>query len=265
MKNIVLASLHFFIQQCENKLKIINELSIPINIEFKNINPNNLKIYWNINDFNNENNQLKFEVEMKEEDKNEKFKKVYEGNNTNYLINNLLPYTSYEFRIRLISNEKYSNWTEIQKVKTSLDSNILHDNPKQNEFINKILEWTNFKKIDLLYRGTRDGTQPSKFHELCDNKGPTITLFKNKKGNVFGGYASISWKNNGGYQSAPDSFIFTLTNIHNTEPIKFPSNNDKREVNHSNQYGPWFGGGRDIGIDGDFLKKNYIQIFLILI
>ena len=83
-----------------------------------------------------------------------------------------------------------------------------------------------------------------------------MVLFKNEKGNIFGGYASISWKNKGKYQSAPDSFIFTLTNIHNIEPIKFPSKNDKNEVYHSINKGPLFGGGRDLGIDKDFSQHQ---------
>ena len=128
--------------------------------------------------------------------------------------------------------------------------------PKENEYIGKLLEWTGSKSLELLYRGTRDGTQPKNFHDLCDNKGPTITLFKNEKGNIFGGYASISWKNSGGYKSAPDSFIFTLTNIHNTNPTKFQSNNNKKEIHHNLSYGPWFGGGRDIGIDKDFSNNK---------
>ena len=37
------------------------------------------------------------------------------------------------------------------------------------------------------------------FQEKCDDKGPTITLFRNGKGNIFGAYLLISWKSNGEY------------------------------------------------------------------
>lgn len=40
----------------------------------------------------------------------------------------------------------------------------------------------------LLYRGTKDGTTSYKFHEKCDDQGPTICLYKNEKGHIFGGY-----------------------------------------------------------------------------
>ena len=37
----------------------------------------------------------------------------------------------------------------------------------------------------LLYSGLRDGFEAEKFHQLCDNKGPTITLVKANKTFIF--------------------------------------------------------------------------------
>jgi hypothetical protein len=37
-----------------------------------------------------------------------------------------------------------------------------------------------------------------KFHELCDDKGPTITIFKSKAARVFGGFTQESWSSGGG-------------------------------------------------------------------
>jgi hypothetical protein len=193
---------------------------------------------------------------------NKNFVEVYNGVNNNCFIDNLLQNTNYEFKICSNYKEFISPWTEIQRFKTNnLYSIILKDLSKNNEYIKKLHEWTKSKKMELIYRATRDGTTPQKFHEFCDNKGPTIILFKNEKGNVFGGYASISWSNSGNYKSAPDSFIFTLTNIHNTEPTQFLSKNDNQELKFSTSYGPWFGAGRDIGIDGDFTQKDSYTSF----
>ena len=122
--------------------------------------------------------------------------------------------------------------------------------------INKIFEWTKAKNMELIYRGTRDGSSCQAFHKLCDDKGPSIVLYLNEKGHIFGGYASIPWKSNGDYKSAPDSFIFTLTNIYNIQPTKFPSKKDGKEVYHNPGFGPRFGHGRDIGNGKDFLKDN---------
>ena len=52
-------------------------------------------------------------------------------------------------------------------------------------YLNQIKEWCGNKKLELLYRGTRDGTTSKKFHEKCDDKGPTITLYKNDNGSIF--------------------------------------------------------------------------------
>ena len=94
------------------------------------------------------------------------------------------------------------------------------------------------------------------FHKKCDNKGKTITLIQNEKGYIFGGYASIPWTSDNFYHSAPDSFLFTLTNIYGTQPTKFISKNDQQEVYHNSFTGPIFGGGHDLGIFSDIFKKG---------
>ena len=94
------------------------------------------------------------------------------------------------------------------------------------------------------------------FHNKCDYKGPTIILYINDKGNIFGVYSPIQWTSDGNYHAAPDSFIFTLTNIHNTEPTKFMTKNAKEGVHHSSGYGPTFGSYCDIGITSDFVNSD---------
>ena len=111
--------------------------------------------------------------------------------------------------------------------------------------------------MKLLYRGTRDGMGSNYFHNKCNNQGPTISLFKNDKGNIFGGYASTDWTSCNNWKSAPESFIFTLTNIHGTEPTKFPNSNTNYSIyDHSNN-GPFFGGGIDIYINFKSYTSNF--------
>ena len=226
-------------------------------IEFKDITTSSLNISWNIDNINNNNENIKYKIEMRKE--NEEFKKIYEGNNNNYLINNLIKGTNYEFIIYSFYNNLFDSKSEIYKIKTlDIDSNILNGSKRGNEFINKLNEWTGYKKIELIYSGTRDGMTSNVFHYKCDNKGETITLIKNEKGNIFGGYASIPWTNpfNCSWYSAPESFIFTLSNIYNTEPTKFPSKNDQKEVYHYSGYGPCFGRGCDFGVYSDILNSG---------
>ena len=109
--------------------------------------------------------------------------------------------------------------------------------------------------MKLLYRGTRDGMNSKNFHDKCDNKGKTICLFLNEKGNIFGGYSSIPWESSGGDKTSNDCFLFTLTNIYDIEPTKFPYVKN-RSVYHGSNYGPYFGYGADLGFSSDFSKGN---------
>ena len=111
--------------------------------------------------------------------------------------------------------------------------------------------------MELLYRGTRDGDGSNIFHEKCNNQGPTIFLCKNEKGNIFGGYSSISWTSNSSWHSSYDNFLCTLTNIHGTAPTKFPiTRNYENAIYDYSSYGPTFGGNHDIKIDNNYLNNN---------
>ena len=235
----------------ENKIKYenyyFNGIQIPKDIEFKNIDANSAEIFWKIDEINIENinnTQTKFKLEIKKENSDEDFKLIYEGNNKNYKISNLNNNTSYQIRINCFNNELIGNWSEISNFKTneiSLDSNILRESKRAVEFLNKIYEWCGNKKLDLIYRATRDGATADAFHKKCDNQGPTLCLYKNDKGNIFGGYASISWENSGCGKKAPGTFIFTLSNIYNIPPNKFDLKINQDGVFHYNNQGPVFG------------------------
>ena len=111
--------------------------------------------------------------------------------------------------------------------------------------------------MELLYRGTRDGSDSNIFHNKCDNQGPTICICQNEKGNIFGAYASISWTSDNRYHAANGSFLFTLTNIHNTAPTKYPNTqNYEHAVYHGNDRGPCFGGNHDLGIHDNYLNNT---------
>ena len=125
---------------------------------------------------------------------------------------------------------------------------ILKESKREKELLEKIYEWSGYKKMELLYRGTRDGKSCKDFHNKCDNKGPTICLYKSEKGYIFGGYAPISWKSSGDWQELNDSFIFTLTNIYD-KATKFPHIEGKDSVFHHSSYGPTF--------DDFYIRDNF--------
>ena len=239
-----------------------NGIPIPNNIEFNNIGTNSFQINWkidNINILNINKNEIKYRIEIRKENMKEKFVKVYEGNEYNYTINNLNKNTNYEIRICSLYKDIISDWTKIYKIKTKdFDSLILNNVEKGDEYLKKLYEWTGYKKMELIYRGTRDGSESKTFHNKCDNQGPTIILCKNEKDNIFGGYASISWtSDNGKYHTANGSFLFTLTNIHGTAPTKYPNTqNNNYAVYHYSGCGPTFGYGHDLYICNNYLNNT---------
>ena len=265
LNDTLMRNIKISFEEEKNKIKyeeyFFNGIPSPKNIEFKDIDANSLKVNWKIEDINLLNidkNKIKFKIEIRKENTDDDYNKIYEGNEMNYLINNLDINTNYEIRICSVYNDINSIWSEIKKVKTNeFDSLILKESNRINEFIKKIYEWSGYNKMKLLYRGTRDGMEANCFHNKCNNQGPTISLFKNDKGNIFGGYASTDWTSCNDYKSAPDSFIFTLTNIHETEPTKFPNSDSRYSIYDYYDYGPVFGNGHTIKICKNGSYSNF--------
>ena len=241
-----------------------NGIPKPKNIEFKDLKTNSVNLTWEIDNLAIDNfdyKNIKYIINMRKETK--PFTKVYEGKEKKCKIENLKINTNYEFKICSIYNDIISAWTEINRIKTKeiiLDSNILKDSKKEIEFAKKILEWTGYKNIELLYRGTRDGESSNNFHSKCDKQGPTVTLCQSDKGYIFGGFCSIPWIGSGDYKSAPNSFLFTLSNIYGIGPTKFPLKNinDGKSIWDGYQYGPIFGGGHDLYILNNYFS-NYVS------
>ena len=239
--------------------------SPPRDIQITDIYTNSFQVSWKLDEIDGNNlnkNQNIFRVEIRKGDPNEKFVQVYEGKENKCQINNLNSDTNYDLRICCVENKIIiSDWTEIKKIKTiklnlNVDSIILEGSGKKDVFLKKIYSWCGFENMELLYRGTRDGMTASKFHQKCDNQGPTICLYQNDKGNIFGGYSSISWASQGGYVIDQNTFLFTLSNIYNTEPTKFKSKKENNKVYHSNERGPTFGSNQDIWIPPDFINRK---------
>ena len=247
MKNIIINYV-----ESESTIKYeeyyFNGIPSPENIEIKDIKINGFKILWiiNNNNLNIDEKDFKYKIKIRKENSNEDYKEINVDSN-NYIINKLEKNTNYEIKLCTIYKDIImSNYTELYKIKTKnfdIDSVILSEVEKGNEYLNKLYEWSNI------------------FHNKCDNQGPTICLFKNDKGNIFGGYTSISWEspNKGQWKFVHDSFIFTLTNIYGTVPIKYPNIDSRYSVYHHPNYGPTFGGGCEIYLYDDFSDNNNIS------
>ena len=114
-------------------------------------------------------------------------------------------------------NLKEEHNKEINELKNEI-KNLKEENKKE---INELKNDLN-KKIEgeLLYRLSRDGDQISTFHLLCDNKGPTLTLFETKEGNKGGIYTPLSWDSNSRWKNDMETFIFNLNKNQKYKKLK---------------------------------------------
>ena len=66
--------------------------------------------------------------------------------------------------------------------------------------------------MSRLYKATDPGVgfRSAKFHQLCDNKGPTLTLIQTTTGSIFGGFTSTNWDSAGAYKYDNQAFLFSV-------------------------------------------------------
>ena len=98
----------------------------------------------------------------------------------------------------ITSSSASISWTIDEFEKITLDyqkSIILRDTNKEEELMIQLKEWINFKDIKLLFRASRDRMTHESFYSKCNHESQTITLIKNEKGSIFGGFASLPWNN----------------------------------------------------------------------
>ena len=64
----------------------------------------------------------------------------------------------------------------------------------QSQLDNLLILFPGFTKFEILFSSSYHSSfDPKKFHELCDDKGATVTLITTTEGKTCGGYTSISW------------------------------------------------------------------------
>jgi len=99
-------------------------------------------------------------------------------------------------------------------------------------------------RLDLVYKGSRDGFQAQTFHQMCDNRSPTINVIKSQTyGRIFGGYTEQTWNHTGDHKKDEKAFLFSLT--YNE---KYPVANPGDAIYCNNDYSADFGNGADIYI-----------------
>ena len=87
-----------------------------------------------------------------------------------------------------IANPKLSDNEILKLIENFLaDSKCVTEN-QHKEYLLKLLGNKKFVTY-MLYRGSEHGWKYIDFHSRCDDKGPTISLFKIKDGDIIGGYS----------------------------------------------------------------------------
>ena len=116
-----------------------------------------------------------------------------------------------------ITNELFESINYLVSNNILIDSNIIKNNFELAQINNGIKHQLNknIKKINLLYRCSRDGDSISSFHKHCDNHSNVLFLIETKENRKFGGFTSLHYCQNGGYSKDDNAFIFSLTNKEN--------------------------------------------------
>jgi len=178
--------------------------------------------------------------------------------------------------IKLVQANEHNNLLQsVNKLKTlitdSTEDIVINGSSSliTSSYFNKLKEWipkspsfSHLKtcRLDLLYKGSRDGFTAKKFHEKCDSKSPTISFIKSQTyGRIFGGYTEQTWNQVSGFEKKDEkAFIFSLT--HNE---KYPIISSKSAIYTHDVYSVLFGDGNpDIWIsDNCTTTDNYTNHF----
>ena len=137
-------------------------------------------------------------------------------------------------------NEKLDILFKEKAKADGIDSKIIKKNEELNLISDRIknTELLKNKKIKykLLYRGTRDGMNPSSFHQKCNSIPQTVSIVQTTKGYKFGGYAEKTWENHNGIWIKDDkSFVFSIDHMKIYNNVQ-----GKEAILHNNDYGPTF-------------------------
>ena len=159
------------------------------------------------------------------------------------IIQNLIK-TNYDLLKKVDNLEK-----EIKNIKEILEINNINKNPDDyknliDSFINSeeikfIIECIGKKnlKFKKIYKMSKDGDKDI-FHKKCDNKGPTLCLFKIKDKDIrYGGFTSVSWDTTSLEKRDENAFIFSIN-----KKKMFKTTNYNSYIYCSSDYGPFFGG-----------------------
>ena len=166
----------------------------------------------------------------------------------------LKKYKNAEEELKKIQKKK----TDQEKLKEDTAINSFEGtaflNNDEKKLISKWISPNKVIKFNLLFSTDKHGDSCSTFHYYCDGIFPTVTVALDTSGRRFGGYSTQNWCQStigSGYSSAPDSFLFNLSNKKKYDLVKFKGT----ALYRGNSYGPLFGDGHALYLS-DSCKSN---------
>ena len=185
-----------------------------------------------------------FSIPEIQKDTNFEIKELYKIINQQQVIINKL-----NERVAILEEKEREREKEKEKEREEAQFYICKNSkiiPNDREKDLSIRKWIDNNKKDfkikLLYRKSRDGSQSSIYHNLCDNKSNLLTIIETDNNVKFGGFASKSWGVPNQY--IEKAFMFSLNQMK-----KFERLNNDNAMHNGSSYGPVFGNEWDIYIN----------------
>ena len=246
----IIFELNPIIKNNNDRLNELTDLIIKLNTEINNIKDEEIaNLKREINDMKekevlltNDNTQLKNDINLLKKENNQLNKDNAQLKNNE---------TQLKEEITELKEKLNILW-ETRRYITNLDSKIINENKEYNESLKNWIDPSKKIKAELLYRLSENGDDKKTFHELCDNKGPTLTLFHVNDGNIIGIYTPLDLDSNSLWKNDMDTFIFNLNKNQKYKKLK-----EDCSIYCMFSYGPYTAG---FGCDHNNSMKSIIHL-----
>ena len=246
----IIFELNPIIKNNNDRLDELTDLIIKLNTEINNIKDEEIaNLKREINDMKekevlltNDNTQLKNDINLLKKENNQLNKDNAQLKNNE---------TQLKEEITELKEKLNILW-ETRRYITNLDSKIINENKEYNESLKNWIDPSKKIKAELLYRLSENGDDKKTFHELCDNKGPTLTLFHVNDGNIIGIYTPLDLDSNSLWKNDMDTFIFNLNKNQKYKKLK-----EDCSIYCMFAYGPYTAG---FGCDHNNSMKSIIYL-----
>ena len=141
-------------------------------------------------------------------------------------------------QVKLLKRIIKSNGIQFKNIKNVdmyKESELIKNNKELDLIKSGIINLNNKNlKLKLIYKASKDGDTPDKFHSKCDGVSPTLTIFKTKDNYIFGGFTDGKWDDHSKDLKTNNTFLFSFNNM------KIYTGKNGGNIYCSKDHGPWF-------------------------